>query len=212
MERRADRWVLGLAALVLALTALVVWGFVRVPGEPWRTFPETAMRADTGVELRVMLRRDTLSSRDRTPVEVLYFIVNGPSQVRFDNDPERFSFRVETPDGRLVQPASWTHRPTGMSAYAVTLPAGAVFGQMENLRCVRYSAYGRSEGTRWQDCLVMWDFATPGTYRVIVAYRGRDRQRNLDSLLADTTSIIDLDEKPLAPGWRLADTATLVVR
>jgi hypothetical protein len=212
MAGRADRWALSLAALVLALTAIVVWGFVRVPGEPWRTFPEPAMRADTGLELRVMLRRDTLSSRDRAPVEVLYFIVNGPTQAHFNNDPERFFFRVETLDGRMVQPASWTHRPTGMSSYPMTLPAGALLGQVENLRCVRYSAYGRSDGTRMQDCLAMWDFATPGTYRVIVTYRSPDKWRNLDSLLADTTSIVDLDEKPLARGRRLADTATLVVR
>lgn len=212
MARRADRWALGLTTLLLALTALIVWGFVRVPGEPWRTFAEPAARADTGVELRVMLRRDTISSRDRAPVEVLFWIVNGPAQSDFDNNPDRWSYRVERTDGRLLQPASWTHRPTGSHGdLRMKLPAGALFGQVEDLRCVRYTAYGLGEGTRMQDCLVMWDFATPGTYHVIVRYTGPDKWRNLDSLLADTTGFAD-DEEPIALGRRLADTATLVVR
>jgi hypothetical protein len=212
MARRADLWVLSIATLLLALTFLVVWGFVRVPGEPWRTFAEPAARADTGVELRVMLRRDTISSRDRAPVEVLFWIVNGPAQSDFDNNPDRWSYRVEGTNGQLLQPASWSHRPTGSHGdLRMKLPAGAIFGQVEDLRCVRYSAYGLANGTWMQDCLVMWDFATPGTYRVIVKYTGPDKWRNLDSLLADTTGFVD-DEEPIALGRRLADTATLVVR
>ena len=215
MSRRADLWVLSIATVLLALTAMVVWGFVRVPGEPWRTFPDPAARADTGVELRVSLRRDTISSRDRSPVEVLYWIVNGPSTTDFNNNPERFVFRVVNERGELVQPAHWSHRPTASwGDVALTLPSGAVLGQVENLRCVRYAGYGGVGSvleTPAMDCMIMWDFAEPGTYRVIVRYYGPDDWGDRDSLLADTGRV-DMDEKPRREGRRLADTATLVVR
>lgn len=213
MARRADLWVLSIATLLLLLTAIVVWGWVRVPGEPWRTFPPPAARSDTGVELRVMLRRDTISSRDRSPVEVLYSIVNGPGRTEFDNGPERFAFRVERPDGRLVQPAYWSHRVTATLGPQVhmVLTAGAVLAQAQDLRCVSDGAYSQVPQTRAPDCLVMWDFAAPGTYRVIVKYFGRDDWGNIDSLLA-ATGKMDVDAAPRAQGQRLADTATLVVR
>jgi hypothetical protein len=212
MARRGDRWVLGIATVLLALTALVVWGFVRVPGEPWRTFPESAARADTGVELRVTLRRDTISSRDRSPVEVLYWIVNGPATTTFDNDPENWAFLVIDEQGQIVQPPFWSHRPTALwGDVRMTLPAGAVLGQVENLRCVRYAAYGTMEGTKFPDCMVMWDFARPGTYRVIVKYRGPDDWGDGDRLQGDT-GIVDMDQEPIREGRRLADTAILVVR
>lgn len=212
-RRTADVWVLSLATLLLALTAIVVWGWVRIPGEPWRTFPDPALRADTGLELRIMLRRDTISARDRGPVEVAYYIVNGASERELINDPEDFSFRVEDARGRLVQPAFWSHRPTGVWGIPLRLPGGAVFGQIENLRCVRYSAYGTATGTRVPDCMVMWDFAKPGTYRVIVKYFGRDDYGNFDSLTALSDSgKIRFPIEPRAIGLRLADTAMLVVR
>lgn len=56
----------------------------------------------------------------------------------------------------------------------------------------------------------MWDFATPGTYRVVVSY-GPDDRGNLGRLMADT-GMVDMDQEPRAIGRRLADTATLVVR
>lgn len=212
-RRTADVWVVSIATLLLTLTAIVVWGWVRIPGEPWRTFPDPALRADTGLEVRVMLRRDTISSRDRSPVEVVYYIVNGPSEARFINDPERFFIGVLDARGQLVQPAFWSHRPTGMWGIEMRLPAGAVFGQIENLRCVRYSGYGPATGTRVPDCLAMWDFARPGTYRVVVKYNGPDDYGNFDSLTALSDSgKIDFPIEPRAIGRRLADTATLVVQ
>lgn len=213
MARRAELWVLSLATALLALTALVVWGFIRIPGEPWRAFPDPGVRADTGVELRVMLRRDTISSRDRSPVEVLYWIVNGPASSEFNNDPERFFFRVEDRRGRLVQPAYWSHRPTAAwGNVQMMLPGGAMLGQVENLRCVRYAAYGAIPGTRARDCMIMWEFARPGTYRVIVSYRGPDSRLRQPDGVPDSSSLLVLDSIPEAERLRLADTVMLVVR
>lgn len=213
MSRRASRWMLGTSALLFLAAAALFLLWLRVPVTPWHAFPPPVARADTGLELRVTLRRDTIGAWDRSPVEVRYAIVNGPSGTHFDNNPERFSFRVEDQQGRLVQPAYWSHRPTGMWGDGQFLfPAGAMLVQVENLRCVRYAPSGPPEATMGTDCMISWDFRRPGTYRVIVKYFGRDDYGDLDSLRALSDSgKLDFPMEPRALGRRLADTATLVV-
>lgn len=170
-------------------------------------------RADTGLEMRVVLGRDTVSSRDIAPLEVFYFIVNGPTLTRFDNDPDRFSFKLTRLDHSPVQPVS-VSSPILVSQgdrIDMTLPGGALFGQVQDLRCIVQGRYVASRTPR--SCLAAYDLREPGTYRVIVEYRGR-AEINLDSLtaLADSGKL----EYPIkyyrGEGRQLADTTTLVIR
>jgi hypothetical protein len=173
------------------------------------------MRADSGVELRVFLPRDTISVRDSSSVEVQYLIVNGPNATRFSNEPDLYMYRVEREDGRAVRPKKGGAPVTGSYGRQVflVLPANAWLGQTRDLRCLIHGGgYGEAVSTE-RDCLAEYDFSEPGTYHVIVEYQSPDIWKNLDSLIAvgDTSDILVADE-PLVEGRRLADTATLVVR
>jgi len=170
-------------------------------------------RADTGLDLRVQLRRDTISATSRAPVEVVYFVVNGPTMTKFDNNPGHFGFTVTTGDGSPVPPSLETS-PILVSEgprVEMVLPAGALIGQVQDLRCIVQGRFVRDTGRR-RTCLKSYDFARPGTYQVIVEYRGPDTWPDLDSLIAADSGWIGEVTGPLSQGRRLADTATLVVR
>lgn len=176
--------------------------------------PGVEMRADSGLELRVFLPRDTISVRDTLPVEVQYLIVNGPKATRINNEPERYVHYVVREDGRPVRPVragapitgSW-----GPQAFLV-LPAHAWLGQTRDMRCLSLGGgYGERVSAE-RDCLAEFDFREPGTYRVIVEYRTLAIWPDRDSLNAvNDTSKIPVPMEPLVPGRLLADTATLVV-
>jgi hypothetical protein len=185
----------------------------RKAGDP-RSQPGVGMRADSGLELRVFLPRDTISVRDSLPVEVQYLIVNGPKATRISNEPRRYVHRVERQDGRAVRPKRGGAPPTelwGREVFPV-LPAHAWLGQTRDMRCLIYGGgYSQPVSTE-RDCLVEYDFREPGTYHVIVEYMTLEIWPNSDSLKAvNDTSKIPISVKPLVPGRLLADTATLVV-
>ena len=169
--------------------------------------------ADSGVELRLNLLRDTISAKDTAPVEAVYVVANGGSETLFDNDPGRFSFKLQRADGRRVPPSRFAPPATGSwgSRVRLWLPARAMFAQVEDLRCIREGAgYGHLPLAPG-DCLQEYDLRASGEYLVIVEYIGPTPGPDLDSLLADTTSVIDLEAPPPPGGMRLADTARLVV-
>lgn len=171
------------------------------------------MRADSAIELRVFLPRDTISVRDTLPVVVEYLIVNGPTATRISNEPTRYVHRVERDDGQAVRPKRGGAPPTGVWGREVllVLPAHAWLGQIRDMRCLNFGGYVRSIATE-RNCLAEYDFREPGTYHVIVEHKTLEIWPNLDSLSAvDDTSTIPIEVKPLVPGRLLADTATLVV-
>ena len=170
------------------------------------------MRADSGLELRVFLPRDTISVRDTLPVEVQYLIVNGPKATMISNQPDRYVHRVEWEDGRAVRPKQGGAPPTvawGRRVFLV-LPAHAWLGQTRDMRCL--SLWGGYDESTERDCLAEYDFREPGTYRVIVEHMTMEVWPDLDSLKAvNDTSKVPVAVEPLVRGRLLADTATLVV-
>lgn len=172
------------------------------------------MRADTGIELRVFLPRDTISVRDSAPVEVQYLIVNGPNATRISNDPDSYVHRVEREDGRAVRPKRGSAPATGSWGRQVllVLPAHAWLGQTRDMRCLIHGGgYGKPISTE-RDCLAEYDFREPCTYHVIVEHMTLEIWPNLDSLRAvNDTSKTWVPDEPIVPGRLLADTATLVV-
>lgn len=197
------------------VTLIGVWGCSR--GTPVthgaREFPILDARPDTGLVLRAALHRDTISVRDRSPVEVSYFVINGGSERVFDNEPGRFLFTVQRVNGAVIPPARMSPPVTGTWGPRVkpVLPARATLGQVEDLRCIEGAAYGIAPGAP-RECLASYSFDEPGTYRVVVQYQGPDVWPDLDSLMAADTGKIDLEAGgPVAEGRRLADTVTLVV-
>jgi hypothetical protein len=171
------------------------------------------MRADSGIELRVFLPRDTISVRDSLPVEVQYLIVNGPKATRISNAPDRYVHRVEREDGRAVRPKSGGAPPTVAWGRRVLLllPAHGWLGQTRDMRCL--SVWGGYDEPTERDCLAEYDFREPGTYRVIVKYLTLETWPNMDSLAAvNDTSKIPASVQPIVKGRVLEDTATLVVR
>ncbi|HZG44204.1 MAG TPA: hypothetical protein VEY93_14745 [Longimicrobium sp.] len=170
-------------------------------------------RGDTGVELRVVLARDTISARDRSPVDVYYFIANGPTLTEFDNHPDAFFFKITGLDGSQVIPSESTSPILTAEGRRVrmVLPAGALLGQVQDLRCIVRGRYITTPEIR-RSCLAVYQFHRPGTYRIIVEYKGRP-QVNLDSLtaLADSGKLERPIYEYLARNRRLVDTASLVV-
>jgi hypothetical protein len=173
------------------------------------------MRADTGIELRVFLPRDTISVGDSLPVEVQYLIVNGPKPIRISNEPDRYAHRVERQDGGAVRPKRGGAPPTSLWGPEVflVLPAHAWLGQTRDMRCLSFDGgYDEPIATE-RDCLAEYDFREPGTYHVIVEHMTPEVWPNLDSVsTVNDTSKMVVSVEPLVKGRRLADTATLVVR
>src|ERR1700741_5268229 len=141
-------------------------------------------KADTGLELRIILGRDTVSAREKTPLQVFYFVVNGPSLIEFDNDPDRYVFQLQEQDGSPVEPSSASSPVLSSHGDRVrlVLPAGGLLGQVQDLRCIVQGHYV-AEPITPPTCLAEYSLSEPGTYRVIVEYMGRG-QFNLDSLTA----------------------------
>lgn len=170
------------------------------------------LKADTGLELRVMLERDTVSAKDSNPVRILYFVVNGPALTDLDNDPDRYSFRLTRMDNSLVQPESWSSPILGSQGdrVKIALPGSSFLGQVQDLRCIVHGHY--VAGLRKRTCTASYDLRDPGTYKVIVEYRGRS-PINFDSLtaLADSGKLEQPIKYHRRGGRHLADTATLVV-
>jgi hypothetical protein len=149
-------------------------------------------RSDTGVELHVVLPRDTVSARERGPVPVFYYVVNGPSKTAFHNSPHGYLILVTNWDGTPAHAVSEGAPPTGTWGPQVdmVLPAGAWLGQVEDLRCVRRAGYAELPSGQAPECLLSYPLDVPGRYRVIVMYHDETREN----------------------GRALQDTAVLVVR
>lgn len=199
--------------LFLALAGNAGCASEREPDDS-RGRPGVAIRADSGLELRVFLPRDTISVRDSLPVEVQYLIVNGPKPIRISNEPHRYLHRVEWEDGQAVRPKRGGAPPTeswGREVFPV-LPAHAWLGQTRDMRCLIFGGGYTQPVSRERDCLVEYDFRKPGTYHVIVDYMTMAIWPDLDSLNAvNDTSKRPISVEPLVPGRLLTDTATLVV-
>ena len=137
-------------------------------------------KSDTGIELRAVVLRDTVNAGDRTPVEVLYAIVNGPLRRPFDNEAERYRVVVVGPDNQPAKRLAWSSPGVGLGPRAdMQLPAGGVLIQREDLRCVRGHAYSAVPLTEIKHhCLAVYALTTPGRYRVIVEYFGGPRPRD----------------------------------
>lgn len=204
--------VLRCAVLLVALAGSAGCASEREADGP-QNQPGVVMQADSGIELRVFLPRDTISVRDSLPVEVQYLIVNGPKSTWVNNGPDRYVHRVEREDGRAVRPKRGGSPPLvawGRRVWLV-LPAHAWLGQTRDLRCL--TPWGGYDEPAEGDCLGEYDFREPGTYHVIVKYLTREIWPNLDSLTAiNDTSKVPVSAEPLVEGRVLEDTATLVVR
>jgi hypothetical protein len=178
----------------------------RATGGPatWAAMP------DTGLELRVILGRDTISAEDRAPVPIFYSVANGSTESVFY--PDRFEFSVMKSDGSPLEPFSANPPPlTTQPQTKMDLPPYILVGQVQDLRCI---VEGRDVSDRRSRplCIARYDLRAPGIYRVIVDYNGRDDYGDLDSLIAAAESgKVHYPIQPRARGLRLADTATLVV-
>jgi len=165
------------------------------------------------VRLTAFLPRDTVASEDDTALTVYYYVVNGDEPIEFDNDPALFRLRVQRQDGSPVSP-NQISSPAGGSWGDTrhTLPAGAVLGQVLNLRCIRDGAgYGGNHRTAAEDCLAVYDLKQPGLYLVIIEYDGPSfswRARDLGNAAADTAGGA---QRAALKNLRIADTASLMV-
>lgn len=166
------------------------------------------------MKLRVVLPRDTIAADDHAAVEVYYYVINGPSEVVFDNGPGFYSVRLQTLAGQDLRPIDTTAPVTssmGPFQTRIALPARAVLGQVVNLRCVADAGGYLGDPIQASTCLGRYRLEERGSYRVIVEYAGPEfrleqQQRKAGSGF-DTAFL-----KEVPQGRHMADTAKFVVR
>lgn len=175
-----------------------------------RTVVSPELGSGRSSALRVVLPKDTVQARDRAPLKIAYYIINGANPIQFDNNPGFYEVRVETDKGSLVQPNRLA-APAGGSwgETRQVLPAGAVLGQVLNLRCIQDGAgYGGDPLTASEDCIAVYGLEQPGSYRVVMRYEGPTIEwdsAEVDGAAADTGGGVRNARLVLS------DTASLIV-
>lgn len=159
------------------------------PGDGASTRPTLLeMRRAPGLEMRVLLSQDTIDARG--PVEVWYFVVNGPTPTPFLNNPSLIGVWVETENGQHAPVSrSSSASPSPGDQAEMVLPAHGVLGQKENLRCVRNAGYAAS-GPDNLECVVAYQLNRPGRYHVIVRYTPPSEGRFAHPVIADTALLV----------------------
>ena len=147
-----------------------------------------ATRTDKGLELRATLRKDTVNQGEKGPVEVMYVVANGPGPTPFVNDPTLFVIKVEELGGRQAPYTSNGGPVFGSwgSQTRIVLPANAVLGQVEDLRCLSDASYATKAPI---SCVMSYSLDAAGSYRVIVEYHGLDLA-GTGPVLADTVPLV----------------------
>lgn len=173
------------------------------------------LRVDSGTKLVVVLPRDTIALHDNAPVEVHYYVVNGPQRITLDNDPGFYSVRIETSAGRPVRPTGDLSPASGsLGQTRMELPARAILGQLVNLHCIQDGAgYSGGDPAASDACLGSYPLQESGSYRVIIEYAGPEFRweqgpRSGSTAAVDTGATL----KAISNARKMADTAVLVVR
>ena len=180
--------------------------------------PLSMFTVDSGVKLVITLPRDTIASDDQSPIDVNYYVVTGPTELIFDNNPGLYDLHVLTADGRLVKPTIERYTASMMIGETkLSLPARAMLGQALNLRCVQDEAgYGGGDPAGASDsCLGGYPLHERGSYRIIINYRGPDLRWRRPTSAAESSRAVFGKRAILEviPDARhLADTATIVVK
>jgi hypothetical protein len=172
-------------------------------------------KPDTGIALRIVLPRDTISADDPSAVEVVYYFINGPAKTMFDDNPEHYGFWVQRRDGRPahVRPGGGSLLLSPSPEYMMVLPAGAWLGRVFDLRCFDpLAGYGARPYQDERDCNGGYLFDAPGEYIVMAGYTSHPYYgpATAESLL--TGQLDSSRARLLAPQRILRDTAVLVVR
>jgi len=180
--------------------------------------PLSMLKTDSGTKLVLSLPRDTIAADDQTPLAVNYYIVNGPGRTTFDNEPGLYNLRVQTADGRLINPSNPSSPAAGsLGETRISLPARAILGQVVNLRCIQDGAgyAGGDPAGASADCLGSYPLHERGSYLIILEYSGPDFtwQQPAKASKRGTAAVDTGAALKVIPGARhLADTANLVVR
>jgi len=180
--------------------------------------PLSMLKVDSGTKLVLKLPRDTIAADDQAAIEVSYYVVNGPKQTTFDNEPGFYNLHVETVDGRPVNPTNPNSPASGsLGETRISLPARAVLGQVVNLRCIQDGAgyAGGDPAASAATCLGSYPLHDRGSYRIILEYSGPDfRWQQPEREAGRGTPAVDTGATlRVIPGARhMADTAVLVVR
>lgn len=196
----------------LPLLVLVAAGVLGCSGEQeqqkWSV--PLAVRSQSGLSLAVSVPHDSITLASEA-VYLEYHIVNGTKPSRFDNNPGLFEVRVESDEGRAVEPVFITAPLLrSMGSTQIRLPARSSLSQVINLKCIQDAAGYGGDPLDPDECLGFYEFDQPGNYRIILMYTGPslDHPENEGTGAANVQGSAIQNE---APNLQLADTATLIV-
>lgn len=192
----------------------MVWACSQKPATPVlrsQALQLLKAKADTGIELRAEMLRDTVTAGGAAPVEILYALVNGSRPRTIDNEPGRYVVTVTGPDDRYAKSLGGSGPPSGVAPVVpVPLPAGGALLQRQDLHCVNEGAYDAVPAKPSDEsCLARYALDMPGRYRVIVEYLAPELGRNASAPEQGQAPTSDASQR--APDLHLADTTFFVV-
>jgi len=173
-----------LPAVMLLVSACVEGPRNKTPPGEGALAGLAAALSKQALTLRTMMMADTVPRQGQAGLMTL--VVNGGDSRVFTNNPDLFSYAVQTQGGGKVAP--WSHGAVTRSfgdQTQVTMPARSVFGQVIDLRCIR-PGYRPSEGS----CDYGYTLNEPGRYRVITSYHWGDSARSTAVSLVDTAAFV----------------------
>lgn len=205
---------------LVALATIVGLGACGAGGDAPKAFETVAnqvtqRRPGSGLALRAAVSRDTVPSSDHRPVDVVFALVNGPTPVHLNANPQRFELYVVGPDGHPARSLDGSGPPLSPehSTY-MQLPADSALVFRQDLRCISIDGtyHPITERPTANDCLGMFALSEPGRYSIVVRYYPELSFRELDSLSKVVATPAHIRPDHASPiGRYLADTVHLYV-
>jgi hypothetical protein len=126
-----------------------------------------AIRPDSGLDFRLLVPRDTIPLG--SPIQVMYFLVNGSTRSSIWNNPDLFRFDVESWEGNAIPFEAAGSQTVNWGPLArMVLPANGVLGQLVDLQCMHHQFVTSQDDNR---CEAKYRFNRAGKYRVIGTYK-----------------------------------------
>lgn len=104
-----------------------------------------------------------------SPIEIAYFVRNGPTRMPFRNDPEFYHFTIMGPDGVAMTPLEGPEPGSLGSVPDLVLPARGIVGGVVDLSCARPGF--ATQAVTDEVCSWKYDFRSVGRYRMVAHYQ-----------------------------------------
>ena len=164
------------ASVIVIVFALALLSAVACGSPPVGKRPSLDAGADSGVGLTLEASAEKKVVLGPDPFRITYALRNNGAPRRVRSHPLWFHVIVLSPRGRELRPlpgeAAYWEPPLNALDAEVILPADSALARSEDLRCIRPAAAAPPHEGFGKSCILGYDFAESGEYRVVVSYQG----------------------------------------